>query len=345
MKKQHLISYNFLLNNGILNTPILNDQSIRNWGNNPNNVIEHYDSYLLNNQAINSPGPIEKHPYIDLYTTDCDFQREALLLGTFPPSSYLNNMPLVNLPNPNVQNNKPTNYFYGNMNDLWDYLLGLSGNNVTVGNIQTLLKEKSISISDVFSYVQRKNMIKSEDKEYVNIVLNCDLKKIFDQESKIKTLLFTSGSLSNLRNNTTSALTGFRWILEDCCEGINNFTISGDIKGDGVFHPINAAGIQNAKIQQNGGIVWWLKFGAKKIRIINLPSPSPQASTGIPNSSFYKMWINYRAATNNIQPIGIGANLNQYLNQFPQVFMQPYTKQYRREIYQMVLNNTINLIQ
>lgn len=340
MKKQNLISYNFLLNNGVLNTPILNDQSIRNWGQNPNNVIEHYDSYLLNIQALNSPGPIEKHPYIDLYATDCDFQREALLLGTFPPSSYLNNMPLVNLPNPNVQNNNPTNYFYGNMNDLWDYLFGLNGNNVTVGNIRTLLKENSISISDVFSYVQRKNMIKPEDKEYVNIVLNCNLKKIFDPESKIKTLLFTSGSLSNFRSNTTSALTGFRWILEDCCESLNSFTISGDISGDGVYYPINAAGIQNAKIQQNGGIVWWLKFSTKKIRIINLP----RASRRIISSSFFRKWINYKAAINQIQPIGIGANVNQYLNQFPQVFIEPYTKQYKREIYQMVLNNTINLI-
>jgi hypothetical protein len=345
MKKQHLTNYNFLINNQVLSTPLLDDQAIRNWGNNLNNIIAHYDSYLLNLQIPNSPGPIEKHPYIDLYATDCDFQRETLLLGTFPPSSYLNNMQLANIPNPNVQNNNPTNYFYGNMNDLWDYLFGLNGNNVTIGNIHTLLNENSISISDVFAYVQRKNMINPEDKEYVNIVINCNLRAIFYPESNIKTLLFTSGSLRKLLSNTTSTLTGFRWILEECCEGLNNFTISGDLNGNGIFYPVNKVGIQNALIQQNGGIVWWLKFGTKKIRIINLPSPAPTASLRITSSPFYIKWINHKATANQIQPIVLGANVNQYLNQFPHVFIQPYTKQYRREIYQMVLNNTIDLIQ
>jgi len=344
MKKKDINCYNFLINNGVLNTPLLDDQSIRNWGQNLNNIITHYDSYLLNIQMPNSPGPIEKHPYIDLYATDCDFQREILLLGTFPPSSYLNNMPLINLPNPNVQINNPTNYFYGNMNDLWDYLFGLYGNDVSIGNIQALLNENRISISDVFTYVQRKNMINAYDTEYVNIVLNCNLKKIFYPESNIKTLLFTSGSLKKLINNDTSALTGFKWILEECCQGLNNFTISGDITGNGVFYQINAEGIQNAVIQQNGGIIWWLKFGTKKIRIINLPSPARTASQKIPGSSFYNKWINHKATANQIQPNGLDANVIQFLSQHPQVYIQPYTKQYRREIYQMVLNNTIDII-
>lgn len=87
MRKQDANLYNFLIVNGVLNTPPLNDQAIRNWGINLVNVYEHYSSYLLNIQAPNSPGPIEKHPYIELYQADCNLQREILLLGTFPPSS------------------------------------------------------------------------------------------------------------------------------------------------------------------------------------------------------------------------------------------------------------------
>ena len=344
MRKTDLNLYNFLIVNGILNTPALNDNAIRILGANWENVYEHYSSHLLNIQAPNSAGPIEKHPYIDLYLTDCNFQRETLLLGTFPPSSYINNLPVQNLPNPNVQNNNPTHYFYGNMNDLWFYLFGLNGGALTIQTIQESLNTNDLSISDVFAYVQRKTMISAFDSEYKNIVLNCKIKEIFNLESKINTILFTSGSLSSFLSNTTSTLTGFRWILEDCCNGLNNFTISGDINGNGQYYPINTIGVQNSVIQQNDGIVWWLKYGTKKIKIINLPSPAPMAAQKMINSPFFKKWINYKATINGIPPLDFGANLKQYLNLYPGIFNEPFTKHYRRETYQMVLNNTIHLV-
>ena len=346
MRKTDINIYNFLVMSGVLNTPTLNDVAIHNWGGNLNNVYEHYDSYLNIVQQPGSQGPIEKHPYIELYQSDCDFRREILLLGTFPPSSYLNNLPLNNLPNPNVQNNNPTHYYYGNMNALWDYLFGLNGAPVNIINIQASLNSNGISISDVFAYVQRQRMISAFDNEYRNIVLNCNIREIFNPLSQINTVLFTSGSLNSFLSNATSTLTGFRWILEDCCNGLNNFTISGDITGNGQYHPINIIGVQNAINQQNNGIVWWLKYGSKKIRIINLPSPAPMAAQGMMNSPFFRKWINYIALLNNI-PLPNNNQLNNltaYLELFPNVFFEPYTKHYRREIYQMVINNTIHLI-
>ena len=344
MRKTDLNAYNFLMVNGILNTPALNDNTIRAWGGNWQNVYEHYSSYLLTIQAPNSAGPIEKHPYIDLYLADCNFQRETLLLGTFPPASYINNLPILNLPNPNVQNNNPTHYFYGNMNDLWFYLFGLNGGALTIQTIQESLNAKDLSISDVFAYVQRKVMIRPFDSVYKNIVLNCKLKEIFNLESHINTILFTSGSLNKFLSNTISTLTGFRWILEDCCNGLNNFTISGDITGNGQYYPINAIGVQNSVIQQNDGIIWWLKYGGKKIRIINLPSPAPMAAQKMINSPFFRNWINYKAKVNGIPPLDFGKNVRQYLILFPEIFFEPFTKQYRQETYQMVLDNTIHLV-
>ncbi|OYU82585.1 MAG: hypothetical protein CFE24_14685 [Flavobacterium sp. BFFFF2] len=344
MRKDDLNLYNFLIGNGLLNTPPLNDLAINNWGLNLNNLYEHYNSYILNIEVPNSPGPIEKHPYIDHYQVDCDFQRQTLLLGTFPPSSYFNNLPLNNLPNLNVQNNNPTNYFYGNMNALWYYLFGLIDDEVTIPTIQASLLANDLSISDVFSFVQRRKMISAFDSEYRNIVLNCNLKNIFNRESGINTILFTSGNLGSFLNNTTSTLTGFRWILEDCCDGLNNFSISGDISGNGTYYMINNLGIQNALIQQNNGIVWWLKTGLKKIKIINLPSPAPTASLKMIRSSFFRRWINYKAIPHELPPLGINANVNQFLREFPHIFNAPYTKHYRRDIYQMALNNNINLI-
>ena len=344
MRKQDNNIFNFLSLNQVLNTPNLTDLAIRNWGNDFNNVCEHSDSYLLNVQVPNSAGPIEKHPYLELYQADCNFQRETLLLGTFPPSSYFNNLPLINLPNPNVQNNNPTNYFYGNMNDLWFYLFGLDEALITIPTIQALLNANSLSISDVFAYVQRRKMISAFDSEYRNIVLNCSIGNVFNSESTIETILFTSGSLSTFMSNTISTLTGFRWILEDCINGLENYKISGDKLGNGPYYNINASGIRNAINQQNGGIIWWLKTESKKIRIINLPSPAPMAAQRMIGSRYFKKWVNYKAIANGIVPLSIGANVNNYLIQNQPLFTYPFTKQYRREVYQMVLNNTIHLI-
>jgi hypothetical protein len=344
MNKQDINLYNLLVANGVLNTPPLNDLSVRTWGANLININGHYSSYLLNILQPNSHGPIEKHPYIDLYSADCNFQREILLLGTFPPSSYINNLPVNNLPNPNIQNNNPTHYFYGNMNDLWFYLFGLNGEAITIPNIQAQLNANNISISDVFSYVQRNKMISAFDSEYRNIVSNCNIEKVFHFESNIHTILLTSGSLNSFLTNTTSTLTGLMWVLQDCLGGLNNFSITGDKLGNGPYYPLNNQGIQNAINQQDNGIIWWLKSEKKKIRIINLPSPAPTASRQMKKSPYFKKWLNYKANLNLIPPIAVNANVNNYLNNYPGVFNAPYTKQYRQEVYQMVLNNTIQLI-
>jgi hypothetical protein len=346
MRNISQVIHNLLNQQLILQTPINNANTIRNWGNNINNVYAHYDSYLLNVQQANSHGPKEKHPYIEQYEHDCDFARGYLILGTFPPSSYFNNLPLVNLPNPNVQNNLPLNYFYGNTNDFWDFLLGLTGNNVNLQNIRNHLAEKNISISDVFAFIQRKIMKDSKDTNLYNIVVNCKINEIFNETSNIHTILFTSGSLKGILGNQPSSLIGFRWILEDCCGGLSNFQISGSIDGNGPFYEINRTGVQKAAAQQDNGIIWWIRSESKRIRVINLPSPSQQASLKIPSTAFYLKWIKYMALTNGIPRPNKNQinNLNNYLQLHQNIFIKPFTKQYRRSVYQKVLDNTIQQI-
>jgi hypothetical protein len=345
MRLQDEQLYHFLIANGIANTPALNDAAIIAWGTNLNNVYEHYNSYLHMIRTPGSPGPIEKHPYIDTYQTDCDFQREFLLLGTFPPSTYFNNLPLSNLPNPNVNRNIPTHYFYGNTNGLWEYLFGLNREDLPISVIQEALKNHQISISDVFSFAQRKEMSSASDSTYRNIVLNCRIADIFNAESKIHTLLFTSGNLASFLGNTTSTLTGFRWILEDCLKGFSHFSISGSKDVDGPYFPIDANGIQSAVLQQEGGIIWWLQYGAKKIRMINLPSPAGSAARQMPQSPFFRKWVNYKLFANNVQPLlGANDNVTTFMNNYPGIFTNTPTRQYRTEVYQMVLNHSIHLI-
>jgi len=344
MKKSDNTIYDFLLLNQIINVPNLNDFAINNWGNNIENIYLQYESYLMNIHGVNSPGPIEKHPYLDLYENDFDLQRQNLLLGTFPPSSYFNNLPLNNIHNANIQNTNPTHYYYGNTNSLWSYLFQLNNANFEIPFIQELLFENSISISDVFAYIQRKKMISPSDSDLKNIVINSKIMEIFNSHSNIQTLLFTSGQLTNFLENTTSTLTGFRWILEEHFDGLNNFTISGNIHGNGPYFPINNAGLNEALNQQNGGIIWWIKSPLKKIRIINLPSPSNNASIQMMTSPYFKKWIQYKANLNNLEPFDLNANVTEYLSNHPGVFFAPYTIQFRQEVYQMFLNETLHLI-
>lgn len=348
MKRLNLPLYADLGVAGILNTPLLNDASIRAWGAIPANVISHYNSYLALFPNAPSPGPIEKHPYIEPHIVDFDLNRNFLLLGTFPPNSHFNIYPgVIGLPNPNIQPNIALNYFYGNEADLWDYLFGVAGPALNIANVKALLNNRNIAITDVFDFVQRGIMNNPSDSNLFNIVLNCRINNVFNEDSKVKTILFTSGSLSAFRRNNVSTLTGFRWILEDCVGGYGNCKISGDISGVGPYFPINILGVTNAVAQQNGGIVWWIKFNERNYKVVNLPSPSPQAAIQMEKSHHFKKWVNFMANNNGLPlPTPIQAvNLKQfYLPLHQNVFVAPFTKQYRRVVYEMVLNDTIHLI-
>ena len=347
MRKMNHGIYNFIIANAVINTPPLLDNPIRIWGQNNTNVVTHYNSYLANVFAPNSPGPIEKHPYIDLYEEVFNLQNKFLILGTFPPSSYFNNLGLIGLPNPNVQPNNPVHFFYGNQNNLWKFLFNLNPDDITINNIKENLTNNNISISDVFSFVQRKKMISSDDSDLKNIVLNCSVLDIFNNNSSIETVLFTSGKLSTFFKTQTSTLTGFKWILEDCGTNIEDFKFSGDISGNGLYYPVNEINLINVLNQQNGGIVWWIKKGDKKIKFVNLPSPSNIGAARIPGTAYFKRWVLYKAQINAIPLPNQQQLQNLVLNYFPlypNIFVELPTIQFRKQVYSMVLNNTINLI-
>jgi len=347
MKKINGNIYNFLLDNGILNVPPINDNAIIQWGQDQNNIIKHYNSYLTNIILPNSSGPIEKHPYIDLYNNCFNLNNRFLLLGTFPPSTYFNNLGLIGLPNPNIQNKNPLHFFYGNQNNLWKFLFNLNPNQITINSIKENLTKYKISITDVFSFIQRKKMKSSDDSDLKNIILNCSILNIFSNNSSIKTILLTSGKLSTFFKSQTSTLTGLKWILENCESDIEDYKFSGDISGNGVYYSINEINLMNVLNQQDGGLVWWIRKGDKKIKIINLPSPSNRGAAKFLGSNYFKKWVLYKAQTNNI-PLPDQLQLRNlklnYLTSYPNVFVGPPTIQFRNEIYTMALNDTIHLI-
>ena len=311
------------------------------------NVLEHCNSYLANVVIPNSTGPIEKHPYIDLHKDFFNLKNKFLILGTFPPSSYFNNLGLIGLTNPNIQPNKPVHFFYVNQNNLWKLLFNLNINQVNVDNIKINLSKYEISITDVFSYAQRKKMISSDDSNLKNLVLNCNITNIFEKDSLIETVILTSGKLASFFNNQVNTISGIRWILEDCSEDLNDFEFSGDISGNGIYFPINIVNLKKVLTQQNEGIVWWIKKDDKKIKIVILPSPSNIGAARLPSSKYFKRWVLYKATLNNIplpNQIQLQRVVSNYFPIYPNIFLPQPTNQFRSEIYNMVLNNTIHLI-
>jgi hypothetical protein len=355
MRKINRQIYDWLVASGVGHVPPFDDEAIRAWGMQAENVVAHYASYLASIHEPGSPGPIEKHPYIERYPDAFALGRSTLLLGTFPPSTHLNGLHLPAPPNPNMGANVPIPFFYGNMATLWNYLFGLVGDQLIVAAIQAKLTEFDIGISDVFSFVQRLKMISSKDSDLRNIIVNRSIEGIFDPVSMVDTVLFTSGTVGGLTQDTVSTLSGFKWILQDWYnEHHIPVEISGSLNGQGQYFPLNPNGINAFALapimaEQDGGIVWWLRTNNKQLRIVNLPSPSAGANINMYGSAFFAKWIAYKALENDIPPPNqhqLNNLVELYLPLFPNVFGagENVLSQYRREVYGMVLNDTIHLI-
>jgi hypothetical protein len=93
--------------------------------------------------------------------------------------------------------------------------------------------------------------------------------------------------------------------------------------------------------EQDEGIIWWIKKGEKKIRLINPPAPG--IGIAIPGSPYFLRWVNRMADENNIPRPNVDQinNLMDYCGLYPHVFHEPFTNQYKRDIYSRILNGTI----
>jgi len=110
MKRLNHQIFNQLVHFEVANCPLqLDNNSVLEWSTNGTinqNVVEHLNSYLENPNFIlqNQPGPYEIHPYLYREKEHFDLNKRYLLLGTFPPNSYMRNIPGIAAPiiNPNV---------------------------------------------------------------------------------------------------------------------------------------------------------------------------------------------------------------------------------------------------
>lgn len=328
--------------------PGLNDTTINNWCEGSMNVLAHLNSYLQL-RPIPSYGPYEIHPYILKEKLQFDLSRKYLLLGTFPPNSYLHNTPGLGplaMTHPQINKVPKVDFYYGNTANLWKYFFG---NNILPNrpDIIQFLQTNSIAISDVILGVQRRKFGSYEDKDLYNILPNYELCSILD--SNIETILFTSGSLKSIKLNQNdqislsplNTLTIFLSILKTCQANLL-IEVSGDTTGRGVFYPLTKEGLALSLQQQSGHIIWWLKIGDKKFRIINLPTPA--TALGVMRSNFFRRWIVWKAKQNGLSPAHF-TNWKKYMMNHPNIFKTPYTNQYRTEVYNLAIQNIKGLQQ
>lgn len=159
--------------------------------------------------------PFEKHPYLTPLIPNNNIS--GLMIGTFPPISYLcDNLRLQNL-NFNKKINPPDiPYFHGNYSSLWKYCpidfdeIGKYDRNVQPKLIKDKLTSKGISYTDIILYCQRALKNKdgvlsytADDTLLNNIVVNNSIFETLVACTNINRIYFTNSSLfgSNNREN------------------------------------------------------------------------------------------------------------------------------------------------
>lgn len=270
-------------------------------------------SYLESqaHEIIKKMPPFEWHPYIE----ESRLNERILLLGTFPPPSYLiekyNWDQSPKLKSIDIGSEPEINYFYGNMASLWKIL------NIDLNDLDKLkkkdkiiaeLKNKGVGISDIILSCQRLIIHKKErsnDTNLFNIVPNLKLIQEIIESKKLERILFTSTGwdigvfknkkIINADSNTMGiflkSLSQFyaieisfndSWIaLKDLIREEHSVRYPNE-EGEVLFKGPNFMKIRIHK----GGL-------RKELNLIGLPSPSALSNLGLEDQVYFKLWKKY----------------------------------------------------
>lgn len=266
------------------------------------NYINQFNSATFQNGNLNS-NPIEIHPYLNHPQYKFDKNKKRVILGTFPPFSYvvspltppalyqlLNNNgierleiiynKLYNQIQPNIH------FFYGNIGSFWDYV----PNNPHPLNIESCinwLNTFDSTISDIVHCCQRDVLNSPSDNNLINIIPNYSLIEDIINSENIDTILFTSGSpsIGYLGNNNSSTFSLFFRTLNEM--GVTyKFSLFSN-------SPTLSVANQNINLVLNKAIFnvrLKYKEKVKNLIIVCLPSPSGQASRRMRLHPFFNKW-------------------------------------------------------
>ena len=176
-------------------------------------INQHSIQVIQNNNGVLSyVPPFEKHPYLE--EINCT-STKGLMIGTFPPISYLcDQLEVPNLTFNRNRNIPPPDlpYFHGNYSSLWKYcpinfenILEIDRNEQPL-QIKNALQQNNIAYTDIIAFCQRElrdSAYTAEDRLLNNIVLNNSVFTLIFRCANIDRLYFTNASFfgSNYRNN------------------------------------------------------------------------------------------------------------------------------------------------
>ena len=167
---------------------------------------------LKNNGILSTLPPFEKHPYLE--NIKCENNISGIMIGTFPPISYL--CDTLNLPNLKYNNQiiepPAIPYFHGNYSSLWKYApINFEKNKNNERELQKIfikneLEKNGIIYTDIIKYCQREiknEKYTAEDKLLNNIIINNNLYEALVNFKQINRLYFTNSNFFGSNNNNS----------------------------------------------------------------------------------------------------------------------------------------------
>lgn len=269
--------------------------------------------------------PQEIHPYLERYLNKMPKDITGIIIGTFPPASYmlseLNNKHyglkqiIVN----NTILSKPPyiDFFHGNRNSFWN-LLDI-GNEISIKAIISFLRKNKWTYSDIIYSCSRNKISDTKDSALQNVVPNFALIDEIMENTNITHLWFTSSSTFNsigvelLNNGSVKVSNG---------QAYNIFLRSLQIKGCNL--QLGLCKDKFIKLSPNfkyfkHTTCHYLKINKRIFTVYTGPSPSNGASISISRNSHYMNWINLE---------------NQNKHRFPP------TIEYRKDVYRNFVNRS-----
>jgi hypothetical protein len=259
--------------------------------------------------------PIELHPYLQQYPFDCS--RSKLIIGTFPPISYLCDQLGSPIINPGGNNITPPKipFFHGNKLDLWklaaDAALTASIAAFGAGAITRLglvtavlefLQRMDAWVTDIVNHCQRKTITSAADVNLFNIELNLDLvKRLCKEECRIKKLIFTNSvtfrnegiMLRAGGNVNTEIRDAFSLFLRAC--QVAGIAVELKLWEGGLGVGVNGANGPWLRNMRNK-LVFRMRLTCaerqtKEFVVVTPPSPSGFARRGLPRNAQFKKYL------------------------------------------------------
>lgn len=277
-------------------------------------ILKTQKIYLTKNKdKIEKHPPFEKHPYI----TENIIQKnkKTLLLGTFPPPSYLHNQyqslsdGTKKLNGINIDSAPLLYYFYGNKGSLWDKI----NLELDIEMIKSYLDRNCIQISDIILFTQRESWIKgrASDDNFCNTIPNFPLlENLLNTENSIENLVFTSMGWKlkgrkpkqkmeaiktiSFHDNINSAVSIF-------LRSIHSLRLKIEFQKPGVNEKIEFIPVNYQKIEEFYDLfAFYIFINDRRFLLCLGNSPSGNAMKTIDTKTF-KKWIHFKFGDKGIQ--------------------------------------------